>query len=300
MDRLPVPRLADAMTSYPASTTRDDILVLGATGKTGRRIVDRLAAGGHPVRAASRSSAARFDNAVRFDWNDETTWDAALTGATRIYLALPLTPVPVHRFIERAVEAGAQRLVALSGRGADTWQTGFGQDMVELEQAVQASGVKWTILRASNFAQNFTEDAFAELVVAGEVALPVGGVPEPFVDVEDVADVAVALLTEESWSGRIVEVTGPESITWGDAVARIAQASGRDVRFVDLPPQEYAALLASQGLPPEDAAVLDAMFAESRRGLLSEPTDGVRDVLGRAPRPFVDYVTRAAAAGAWS
>lgn len=269
-------------------------LVLAATGKTGRRVVDRLRAADRPVRPASRRSA------VPFDWEDAATWAGALDGVASVYIALPLTPVPVHDFVAEAVAAGVRRLVALSGRGADTWETGFGQDMLELEDAVRRSGVEWSIVRSSNFAQNFTEDAFHAPVMAGELALPVGGVPDPFVDVEDVADVVVAALTEDDWVGQVIEVTGPEALDWDEAVATIARASDREVRFADISAEEFTTRLLSEGVPAADAAVLDAMFAESRRGLIAEPTDGIRRVLGREPRPFAEFAARAAAAGSWS
>lgn len=275
-------------------TTSDPILVLSGTGKTGRRIVGRLRGAGHQVRPASRRSTPRFD------WDDRSTWADVLDGVSRVYLALPLTPAPVAEFVDQAVAGGVQRLVALSGRGADRWQSGFGQEMLDLEHAVRTAGVQWSILRASNFAQNFDEDVFHDLVVAGELALPVGGVPEPFIDVEDVADVAAALLTEDDWVDQVVEVTGPEALAWDQAVATIAGATGREVRFTDIPPEEYAALLRSHGVPAPDVHALETMFAELRRGLLTEPTDGVRQVLGRAPGTFADYVARTAAAGAWA
>lgn len=295
MDRLTRPGLTGVMTQTPDPQPQPlSILVLAATGKTGRRIVPRLQTAGHPVRPASRTGA------VRFDWADRSSWPGALEGVGAVYLALPLTPVPVRDFVDQAVASGVGRFVALSGRGADTWETGFGQDMIELEQVVRESGVEWSVLRSSNFAQNFDEDVFHEPILAGELALPVGGVPEPFVDVEDVADVAVHLLTEDTHVGEVVEITGPESLSWGEAVAMIAAESGRDISFDDVTAEQFTALLISQGLAPQDAEATELMFAEMRRGLLASPTDGVRDVLGREPQPFAAYVKRAAAAGAWS
>lgn len=270
----------------------DPILVLGGTGKTGKRIIDRLRDAGGDVRPASRRSTPRFD------WDEPNTWSDVLGGVSTVYLALPLTPAPVAEFVERAVTGGVRRLVALSGRGADQWQHGFGQEMLDLERAVQSSGVQWSIVRASNFAQNFDEDVFRDSVLAGELALPVGGVREPFIDVEDVADVAVAMLTDD-WVGQIVEVTGPEALQWSEAVAIIRRATGREVRFTDVAPEEYRRLLLSQGLPTADRHALDTMFAEIRRGRLQDPTDGVLRVLGRKPRTFADYAARTAAAGAW-
>lgn len=282
-------------TQQPHGTRRTDdlILVLAATGKTGRRVVDRLQAAGVNVRAASR------DSTVQFDWNNRATWSAALNGVSTVYVALPLTPVPVEDFVDQALAAGVRRFVALSGRGADIWEN-HGQEMVDLERAIRGSGVDWSIVRASNFAQNFDEDVFRESIMAGELALPVGGMSEPFVDVEDVVDVAVTMLTQDAWVGHTVEVTGPESLRWGDAVAEIARASGRKIQFIDVPPEEFAIRLRAQSLPDADAKALEAMFTEIRRGRLTEPTKGVQEVLGREARAFADYAATAAATGAWA
>ena len=170
MDRLTESRWAVLMTQLTQSrqaqpTTTDPILVLGGTGKTGKRIVARLRTAGRDVRPASRRSTPQFD------WDEPSTWSGVLAGVSTVYLALPLTPAPVAEFVEHAVASGVRRLVALSGRGADQWQDGFGQEMLDLERAVRSSGVQWTILRSSNFAQNFSEDVFYGLVMAGELAL---------------------------------------------------------------------------------------------------------------------------------
>ena len=172
----------------------DVVLVLGATGKVGRRLVPRLRIRGAPVRAASRSSATRFD------WSDPDGWETALRGADVVYIVPPAVPGPVFDLVARAETAGVRRLVLQSGRGADLWgDSGFGRDMRSAEDAVRASALEWTVLRAANFNQNFDEDVFHAPLLTGELALPADQVPEPFIDVEDFADVAATVLTE---SGR--------------------------------------------------------------------------------------------------
>lgn len=182
-------------------------LVLGATGKTGRRVTARLRLGRIPVRPASRSGETPFD------WSRPDGWDAALRDVDAVYLVPPAIPGPVHDFVARAQEAGVQRVVLLSGRGADTWgDSTFGLDMRDAEDAVRRSALQWTILRANNFDQNFDEELFHAPVVDGELALPAGDVPEPFIDIEDVADVAATVLTEPGrHAGRIYELSGPRS-----------------------------------------------------------------------------------------
>ncbi len=132
------------------------VLVLGATGKTGRRVIPRLRMRGIPVRAASRSSHTRFD------WSDPGSWDAALRHATAVYMVAPTLPGPAHEFVARAEAAGVQRLVLLSGRGADTWgESTFGLDMRSAEDAVRGSALEWTVLRPNNFQQNFRRGVVA-------------------------------------------------------------------------------------------------------------------------------------------
>jgi uncharacterized protein YbjT (DUF2867 family) len=275
--------------------SNDHILVLGATGKTGRRVAARLRLQNARVRAASRSSSTRFD------WSAPDTWDRALEGITAVWVVPPQVPGPVHEFVTRAEAAGVRRLVVLSGRGSDTWgDATFGLDMRSAEDAVRGSALEWTVLRSSNFAQNFDEDLFHAPLLAGELALPAGAVPEPFVDVQDVADAAAAVLTGDGrHAGRVYELTGPRALTFAEAVELIARASGREITYKQLSPAEYTAALVEQGWPAEAAHHLTEMFTIMERGLLATGTGDVASVLGREPRTFEDYVVRAAAAGAW-
>ncbi|GAB3221381.1 NAD(P)H-binding protein [Mycolicibacterium hippocampi] len=275
--------------------TNNNTLVLGATGKTGRRVAARLRLRGIPVRAASRSSQTRLD------WSDPAGWDAALQGVAAVYVVAPATVGPVHQFVKRAESAGVQRLVLLSGRGADTWgDSEFGLDMRDAEDAVRASAVEWTILRPNNFAQNFDEELWHAPLLTGQLALPAGTVPEPLIDLEDVADVAAAVLTEPGrHAGEIYELTGPRALTFAEAVELIARASGQPITYKQISPAEYAAALVDDGLTEEDAHHIAEMFVMMERGLLADPTDDVASVLGREPRAFEDYVLRTAATGTW-
>ncbi|MFH8614961.1 NAD(P)H-binding protein [Streptomyces sp. NPDC017979] len=270
-------------------------LVLGATGKTGRRVAARLRLRGTPVRSASRTSA------VPFDWSEPGGWDAVLRGAEAVYLVPPAVPGPAHEFVARAEAAGVQRLVLLSGRGSDTWgDTTFGLEMRSAEEAVRGSALEWAVVRPSNFAQNFDEDLFHAPLLAGELALPAGAVPDPFIDVEDVADVAAKVLSEPGLhAGKTYDVTGPRSITFGEATELIARASGRPIAYRQTSTDEYVAALLKEGWGETDAHHVAEMFVLMERGLLAEPTDDVAEVLGRAPRTFEDYVVRVAATGAW-
>ena len=207
----------------PTISPLSPVLVTGASGKTGTRVTRGLEARGVAVRAASRSGP------VPFDWDDRATWGPALEGAAGLSiayapdLAVPGAADTVAALAAMAVDAGVRRIVLLSGRGEE--------DAELAERLVRDAAPDATIVRAAFFMQNFSESVFLEGILEGELALPVGDVPEPFVDVEDVAAAMVAALSEEGHAGRLYEVTGPRMLTWREAVAEIGRASGRDDRL---------------------------------------------------------------------
>lgn len=212
---------------------------MAGTGKTGRRLVRTLRATGRHVRAASRSGE------VRFDWSRPATWQPALAGASAVYLLAPEDPALAADFVTQAVDSGVGRFVALSGRGID--QIGdFSPGMVAAEEAVRKSGVQWTILRSNNFSQNFSEDMWRQPLLDGRLALPMGATPEPFVDAQDIADVAATLLTSPGHHEQVYDLSGPRALTFAAAVAMIAEATGRPIRYVQLTPEQYRAELLAE------------------------------------------------------
>jgi uncharacterized protein YbjT (DUF2867 family) len=267
------------------------ILVLGATGKTGRRVVERLQARGVPTRIGSREAQPPFD------WADPDTWAPALEAASAVYityfpdLAVPGAPNAVGELARLAAAAGVQRLVLLSGRGEEEAQRS--------EEIVKEAGIEWTILRSSWFDQNFSEGFLLDAVLAGVVALPVSDVREPFVHADDLADIAVAALTEDGHAGRLYEVTGPRLMTFAEAVAEIAHASGRHVRFQTVPMEAFAAELGQLGMSDDEVWLVNYLFSEVLDGRNESLADGVHRALDREPRDFSDYVRTAAATGVW-
>jgi uncharacterized protein YbjT (DUF2867 family) len=273
-------------------SSNDLTLITGGTGKTGRRIVERMRARGIPVRVGSRAGTPPFD------WQEPATWAPALRGASAAYVsfypdvAMPGASETVGAFAQVAVEQGARRLVLLSARGEDEAQPA--------ERAVQDSGVEWTVVRCSWFSQNFSEGFLREPVLAGELAIPAGPVGEPFVDADDIADVAVAALTEPGHAGQVYEVTGPRLLTFPEAVDEIARASRRPVRFTRVPVEAFTSALTREGVAPEDASLFAHLFTDLLDGRNAHLGDGVQRALGRAPRDFSDYARTAATAGAWA
>ena len=268
------------------------ILVLGGTGKTGRRIVAQLKERGVPTRVGSRSAFPPFD------WNNEAGWDAVLDGVTTAYinyapdLAVPGATDSIQAFVNRAKQHGVNRMVILSGRGEAEAQAS--------ERIVQESGVEWTVVRASWFSQNFSEGAFVDMVQAGQITLPAGSVPEPFVDVDDITEVAVAALTEDGHAGEVYEVTGPRLMTLTDVAKDLSDATGRDIRYIQVPHEAFIDGIKKSGAPKEVAWLLDYLFSTVLDGRNSHLTDGIQRALGRPPKDFADYARETAASGVWN
>ena len=268
------------------------ILVVGGTGKTGRRVVERLGARGFPVRVGSRSGRPPFD------WADESTWVPVLQGVRAVYIPYPDLVIPgsatevTRAFAELAIEHGVTRLVMLTGRGEDEAQRG--------ERELQATGADVTIVRCAWFMQIFSEDFLLDSIRAGEVVLPATDDQlDPFVDTDDIADVAVAALTEPGHVGQVYELTSPRLLSVPEAIAEIAKASGRDITYVPVSVEDYAAGAADHGAPAELVEFLTYLFSDVL-GKLAYFTNTVERVLGRPPRDFTDFATRTAATGIWS
>ena len=273
------------------NTTKPVTLVLGGTGKTGRRVAERLLNRGVETRIASRSANPSFD------WNDKSSWKATLEGVEAAYityapdLAIPGATDAVRDFVAMAVEQGIRRLVLLSGRGEEEAQAS--------ERIVQDAGVEWTVVRASWFNQNFSEGEFLGMVMDGAITLPAGDVPEPFVDANDIADVAVAALTEDGHNGEIYEVTGPRMLTFADVAQEISRAVGREIQFIRIPEEAFAGAIAESGAPKEIAWLLNYLFETVLDGRNAYVCDGVKRALGREPTDFSEFVDQIATLGVW-
>ena len=268
------------------------ILIIGANGKTGRRIAKTLSERGYSVRPGTRSAP------IPFDWENEATWMPALEGVSAAYvsyfpdLAFPGAVEKIEALSALASEMGLGRLVLLSGRGET--------QAMRCEDIVRASGIDFTLLRCAWFAQNFSEGYLRDPVLDGLIALPAGNVGEPIVDVDDIADVAVAALTEtDRHSGELYEITGPRLLHFSDAAAELATASRQPVQYVPITLAQFHAAMTEIG-GAFIADVFTHVCEEALDGRNEWLGDGVQRALGRAPRDFADFCERAAAAGAWA
>ena len=265
--------------------------VVGATGKTGRRVAHLLEERGLNVRRLARSTNPAFD------WEHPEGWRAALDGVDRLYatyvpdLAAPGSEAAITRFTEVARDAGVRHIVLLSGRGEDAAR--------RCEDILFASGVPATVVRASWFIQNFTEGMLRDAVLSGVLAMPAGDVREPFIDVDDIADVAVEALTGTGHEGRVYEVTGPQSLTFAELAGLLSEVDGREVQYVPVGFDEFHAAVAADA-GPEAATMLTELCREVFDGRNESPTSGVLEALGRPPRDARTVLAEAARVGAWA
>ncbi|MEU5400012.1 NAD(P)H-binding protein [Streptomyces sp. NPDC005963] len=279
-----------------ANAEQKTVLVTAATGKTGRRVAERLRTRGIPVRAGSRTPGNTAGEVV-FDWESPATWAPAVSGVDSVYvafypdLAAPGATAAMREFGQVAAAGGVRRLVLLSGRGE--------QDAVVAEDALRESGLPLTVVRAAFFAQNFSEGVLADSVAQGAIAFPGAQTPEPFIDVDDLADIVVATLTEDGHEGRTYEVTGPRLLTFGQAATELGAALGREVQYLPVSQAEFSALLQQVGFPEPDAIWLAALCTMLMDGHNASTTDTVREVLGREAKDFVDFARDAVVEGAW-
>ena len=266
------------------------ILVIGSTGKTGHRIAKSLTEGGYSVRHGSRNAA------IPFDWEQPETWEAALAGVWTAYisyfpdLAFPGASDKIEMLTKAAAKAGIKRLVLLSGRGEMHAQA--------CENIIKTSGLDYTLIRASWFAQNFSEGYLRDPVLDGMIALPAGTVREPIIDVDDIADVAVAALTQARHSCQLYEVTGPRLLSFDEAAAELSAAIGRPVRYIPISLDQFHASMTKIG-GEMIADVFTGICSETLDGRNEFLGDGVQRALGREPRDFSDFCRSVAESGAW-
>ncbi|MFI6865797.1 NmrA family NAD(P)-binding protein [Nocardia sp. NPDC050406] len=266
---------------------KSTVLVTGATGQTGSRVAAGLRAAGVRIRAVSRSGS------VPFDWHDERTWNAALSGVSAAYLVTPMEPdfdaAAVAGLVERATASGVRRLVLLSGLSA-----GYGSaPMLSREIPVRESGVEWTILRPGAFQQNLLAGAYLHAMQAGELRLPLAPeVRSAYIDVADIADIAVTVLTTEGHSGRVYNLSGPRALSNPDVLDILSRVTGRPIRYIEEPEGEWVARMRSAGVSTEQLNWSLETFAALRRGDYATVYGEVRELLGREPREFSEATRR--------
>jgi len=271
--------------------TNQPILVVGATGKTGSRVASKLESKGVAVRRGARRSETPFD------WEAPATWAPVLTGVSKAYvtyfpdLAFPGAVEKLEAFTKVAAKTGLQHIVLLSGRGEHFASMG--------EEVVRNSSLPFTIVRAAWFAQNFSEGYLRDPILGGVLPMPGGDIKEPIIDIDDIADVVVAALTEEGHIGERYEVTGPRLMTFAEMGEVLSTTLGRPIRHIPITFEDFHANVAASG-GEFVAEVFTQIARETLDGRNAQTADGVERALGRKPRDFKEFAQTAMAAGAWS
>lgn len=268
------------------------ILIIGKNGKTGARVNQRLQTLGYETRPVSRSTNPTFD------WEKPDTWRPAIEGTRSAYvtyqpdLAVPNAEPTIKAFVRVAADAGLEHIVLLSGRGEEGAQ--------RAEGILKASGISWNIVRSSWFAQNFSESFMLEGILAGELVLPAGDIVEPFIDADDIAEVAVTALTESGLRNKLFEVTGPHALTFAQCIEEISGTIGRPVKYTSIPVDAYITALKEQGAPEDLQWLLRELFTEVFDGRNSKVMSGVEKALGRPATDFKTYVQKTMESGVWN
>ena len=272
---------------------QSNILVIGGTGKTGRKVANKLVKLGHTVRIGSRSATPAFD------WNNAETWTEALRGMDKVYitfqpdLAVPGALDAIEELTKKAKQCNVKKVVLLSGKGE--------REAELCEQVVIHSGLDYTIVRASWFNQNFSESFFLEPILEGFVALPQADVKVPFVDTDDIADVAVEALLNDKHNGNIYQLTGPRLLTFKEVVEEISEATEREITFTSISLAAYVKAMKEQGVPENFVWLIEYLFSEVLGNpIISEITNDIEKVLGRKPIDFTDYVNETLKTGTWT
>lgn len=270
----------------------EPVLVIGHSGKTGSRVVKQMEALGYTVRGVSRGSA------IPFDWNNQDTWTQALEGVKSAYvtyqpdLAVPGADKTIAAFLEKSKASGLEHIVLLSGRGEDGAE--------RAEQLLIDSGLTWNVVRAGWFAQNFSEGFMLDGILSGQMVLPESSTLEPFIDVDDISDVAVAALTQKHLHNRLFEVTGPELLSFSDCMDIFSKILGRDIQYIPVPIEAYITELDNMGQPEDIQWLMNELFTVVFDGRNEHTCDGVQQALGRPAKSFEDYVRKTAATGIWN
>lgn len=272
---------------------QNNILVIGGTGKTGRKVVKGLKQHNQNVRIGSRNETPSFE------WSDPATWQRALEGMDKVYivyypdLAVPGAFEAIKGLIAEAKKAGVKKAVLLSGKGE--------KEAERCEQLVAGSGLDYTLVRASWFNQNFSESFLLDPILAGHVALPMPHAKIPFVDTDDIAEVVIKVLLDDAHNGKTYEITGPRAITFEEAIKEIADGTERNIKYQAVSLEAYNSMMKAAGVPSDYIWLFDYLFRE----VLSKEenqfiSSDIEKVLGRKATDFKEFVRQTVDTGVWN
>jgi uncharacterized protein YbjT (DUF2867 family) len=278
------------------------ILVTGATGLNGSELVRRLSAKGIPSRALVRNptkaqALALLPNVEVLvgDMAQPDSLTEALRGVEKAMLISTSDPTMVETqstFIDAARKAGVQHVVKLSGIIPELDSPfRFARMHAEIEKRLEDSGLAYTHLRAGEFMPSYFRQV-PSIVARGVLALPMGNGRIASVDIGDLAEVAIAVLTSPGHEGKTYPLTGPESLSMAEVAEKLSAAIGKTIRYVDVPPEEANKARLAAGMSPYLAEGLDELFAERRKGKESKVWPTIEEILGRKSTTFDEFARR--------
>lgn len=274
------------------------ILITGAGGTVGSEVVRQLKAAGVPFRAAyhnqKKAEAARGEgiDAVVIDYTQPETLTKALQGVQKLFLLSGGAPDQTQRelnAVEAAKAAGVQHIVKLSVWGAEGDAFSFAHVHRPVEQGIEASGLAWTHLRPNGFMDNTHNYMIGTIKSQGAFYSSIGDAKISHIDVRDIAAVAVSVLTGDGHEGQAYSLSGPEGLTYADVAAKLSDASGRTIEYVNLGDDDVRAALVGSGAPESYADAYVDLLRYYRTGVAARVTDDVRRITGRDPIPFEQY-----------
>jgi uncharacterized protein YbjT (DUF2867 family) len=274
------------------------IVVSGSTGNVGHELVPLLVQRDLDVRclvhAGGRSLETADAEVVEMDLDRPETLAAALEGCERLFVASPVHPDQVRRettLVDAAARAGAHHVVAVSALGVGpTSASAFGRWHAAIDEHLLTSGLDATVLRPAAFMQVHLLPPTA--AAQGRWYGMTGDGAHGFVDVVDVADAAASALAASHPPTGVHEITGPRAITVPEAAQAYGQALGRDVEYVDLPPEQYARAMSADGAPPFIVEAILDLYGSIRAGHAATVTNGVEELTGRPPHSYEDLLDR--------
>lgn len=278
------------------------ILVTGGAGNIGAEIVKRLSArkADFAVMTHASGGAPAGVEETRGDFLDPASLRRAFEGVDTLFLLFPLVPeMPrmAANAIEAAKAAGVRHILRSSGAGADAASpAAIAKVHGEIDDLVRNSGIPFTLLLPTSFMQNLV-NFYGDAIRNGALYAPRGDGATAVIDVRDIADVAVEVLTHPAaHAGQSYTLTGPENLTDAQMVSAIAREIGRDVRYVDVPEAAAVDSMARMGSPPEVIEWLMSLNHVIKQGWAAGVSPTVETITGRPPRKLADFVRENAAA----